>query len=153
MVAMRHRRVDFGRVPARFLEPVFNDFFYNGSCISIFIREARGKVAKVLRERQEESRQFGGEENETLIRPRPTRRVCTKVKEVRRFCQKLAKGQPEEEDVNDDEDEENNDDEECNENEFNEKQNNNLISDFFFGVEDDDDSRSNDEEKPVGILL
>ena len=74
----------------------------------------------------------------------------TRVKEVRRFCEKLAKGQPEEEDVNDDEDEENNDDEECNENEFNEKQNNNLISDFFFGVEDDDDSDDDDDsEKPV----
>ena len=75
MVAMRHRRVDFGRVPSRVLEPVRCDFFSIGRRISIFIREARGKVAKVLRERQEESRQFGGEENETLIRPRPTRRV------------------------------------------------------------------------------
>ena len=74
----------------------------------------------------------------------------TRVKEVRRFCEKLAKGQPEEEDVNDDEDEENNDEEECNENEFNEKQNKNLISDFFFGVEDDDDSDDDDgSEKPV----
>jgi len=73
----------------------------------------------------------------------------TRVKEVRKFCEKLAKGQPEEEDVNDDDDEENNDDEEFNENEFNEKQNNNLISDFFFGVEDDDDSDDDDSEKPV----
>ena len=74
----------------------------------------------------------------------------TRVKEVRKFCEKLAKGQPEEEDVNDDEDEENNDEEECNENEFNEKQNKNLISDFFFGVEDDDDSDDDDgSEKPV----
>ncbi|CAL6320047.1 unnamed protein product [Bathycoccus prasinos] len=75
----------------------------------------------------------------------------TRVKEVRRFCEKLAKGQPEEEDVNDDEDdEENNDEEECNENEFNEKQNNNILSDFFFGVEDDDDSDDDDgSEKPV----
>ena len=75
----------------------------------------------------------------------------TRVKEVRRFCEKLAKGQPEEEDVNDDDDdEENNDEEECNENEFNEKQNNNILSDFFFGVEDDDDSDDDDgSEKPV----
>lgn len=75
----------------------------------------------------------------------------TRVKEVRKFCEKLAKGQPEEEDVNDDDDdEENNDEEERNENEFNEKQNNNILSDFFFGVEDDDDSDDDDgSEKPV----
>ena len=71
----------------------------------------------------------------------------TKVKEVRKFCQKLAKGQPEEEGA---------DDEESNEDDDNDDDNNNnntgianRLSEFFFGVDDDENSRSNDEEKPV----
>jgi pimeloyl-ACP methyl ester carboxylesterase len=75
----------------------------------------------------------------------------TRSKEVRKFCQKLAKGQPEEEDEEDDEDDED-------ENK-NEKQSSvaNHLAEFFFGVDDDendsgdddDDDDDDDVERPV----
>ena len=71
----------------------------------------------------------------------------TKVKEVRKFCQKLAKGQPEEEDADDEES--NEDDDDDNNNNNNNTGIANRLSEFFFGVDDDENSRSNDEEKPV----
>ena len=70
----------------------------------------------------------------------------TKVKEVRKFCEKLAKGQPEEEDVDDEESNEDDDDDDDNNNNTGIA---NRLSEFFFGVDDDENSHSNDEEKPV----
>jgi hypothetical protein len=127
-----------------------NPFATTSSIMGVLSRFLFGKHAGRLRKCF-----VKGARNRTLV-ARKTRLLFvhgqrdefTRVKEVRKFCEKLAKGQPEEEDVNDDDDEENND-EEFNENEFNEKQNNNLLSDFFFGVEDDDDSDDDDAEKPV----
>ena len=53
MVSIRHRELDFSRVPARFFEPVFNDDY--GSFVEIFVREARREVEKVFCERIQES--------------------------------------------------------------------------------------------------
>ena len=69
----------------------------------------------------------------------------TRSKEVRKFCQKLAKGQPEEEDEEDEDEEDES---------KNGKQSSvaNHLAEFFFGVDDDENDSEDDDddvERPV----